>query len=224
MKLFVNNKRIKLVKRSKSIKDHDYDFLINAIDHIDLNKVQGKILITGASLDQLLSFIKALELKKLDKVKCFSFLVDDIEVAEKAIKKQFKIVKAAGGIVAKDDKVLLIHRLGTWDFPKGKLENNELAREGALREVEEECGVKAEIVEKICSTWHTYTDKDKKILKKTTWYHMRCLNDSKLKPQVEEQIDKIEYMNLEEAKAALKDSYQSIRYVFKKFKKNVSVE
>ena len=223
MKLFINNKRVRLVEKGKSLKQKKYDILLDSTDQIDLNKTRGHVLITNATNDKIDTFLKILELKKLENVKSFNFLVDSKAEAEKVFKKQFKIIKAAGGIVLKDDKLLLIHRLGNWDFPKGKLEQGEVTSEAGIREVEEECGVKAEIIEKLCATWHTYTDKDKKVLKKTTWYLMNCLDDSKLMPQTEEGIDKIEWLTPKEAQKALNNSYASVEYLMKRFNKLAKV-
>lgn len=219
MKLFINNKRVKLVGRNTSIKNNDYDIFLNTVDQVDLNKIHGKVFIANAKDEEIVTFLKLLEMKKFEKIKSFNFLVDSVTTSEKNIKKQFKVIKAAGGLVLKDGKVLLIHRMGVWDLPKGKLENNEIPGEGALREVEEECGIKAENISKLCVTWHSYTHKEKKILKKTTWFLMNCLNDDGLKPQLEEQIDRIEWMKPGKAEVSLADSYESIRYVLKKFKK-----
>jgi 8-oxo-dGTP pyrophosphatase MutT (NUDIX family) len=41
----------------------------------------------------------------------------------------------------------MILRLGKWDLPKGKMEKNEEPMICAIREVEEECGIKAKIIE-----------------------------------------------------------------------------
>ena len=56
-------------------------------------------------------------------------------------------VRAAGGIVVEDGRVLLIHRpkYDDWSFPKGKLEHGESWEEAALREVEEETGIACEL-------------------------------------------------------------------------------
>ena len=53
------------------------------------------------------------------------------------------MVKAAGGIVVRDGRVLLVHRpkYDDWSFPKGKLEEGETWADGAVRELEEETGL-----------------------------------------------------------------------------------
>ncbi len=219
MKLFINNKRIRLIPKSLSIKNIGFDVSISALEQIDLNKIHGHVLITHATNDLIDGYLKLLEMKKLNEVKSFNFLVDNEGISGKYIKDQYKIIKAAGGIVLKNEKLLMIHRLGVWDLPKGKLENGEPSSECAVREIEEECGVKAEITDKICTTWHTYTDKDKKILKKTSWYMLKCIDDKNAKPQLDEQIDELAWKSYKDAKDSLSDSYESVKYVLKAYRK-----
>ncbi|HEX5588633.1 MAG TPA: NUDIX hydrolase [Acidimicrobiia bacterium] len=68
-------------------------------------------------------------------------------------------VRAAGGVVwertAKGDtRILLVHRprYDDWSLPKGKAENDERAEETALREVEEETGMRCELGREIGRT------------------------------------------------------------------------
>lgn len=68
---------------------------------------------------------------------------------------------SAGGIVFKKDgrgwKVLMVkNRRGAWTFPKGRVEEEENLEEAALREVEEETGIKAEIERYVGSVEYTY--------------------------------------------------------------------
>ena len=79
-----------------------------------------------------------------------------------------KRVFSAGGIVLRKGtkvskgsngtKVLVTQHSGHhgWDFPKGHVEQGESSEQAALREVEEETGVKAEIVEKVGKTEYFY--------------------------------------------------------------------
>lgn len=85
-----------------------------------------------------------------------------------------------------------------------------------------ECNVKVRLGEHLCTTWHTYTQNRRSILKKTYWYVMACTNDASMKPQEEEGIDAIQWFTEAEATTALMDSYPSMRYLLKKYlKKNL---
>src|SRR5688500_163787 len=56
-------------------------------------------------------------------------------------------VRAAGGVVVRDGRVLLVHRpkYGDWTLPKGKAEPGESDEACAQREVEEETGLVCEL-------------------------------------------------------------------------------
>jgi 8-oxo-dGTP pyrophosphatase MutT (NUDIX family) len=58
------------------------------------------------------------------------------------------VIRAAGGVVVRDGRVLLVHRpkYDDWSLPKGKCTNGETDEECALREVEEESGLSCKIV------------------------------------------------------------------------------
>ncbi len=133
------------------------------------------------------------------------------------LRNKFSIIKAAGGLVRKKDKFLMIYRMKKWDLPKGKKEKNEKYRETAVREVEEECNIGVKIGPKICTTWHTYTMNRKAMLKKTRWYVMDLVDDSKMRPDGQEDIEEIRWMNPKEVYHALEHSYKSIRYVFERY-------
>jgi 8-oxo-dGTP diphosphatase len=64
------------------------------------------------------------------------------------------VVRAAGGLVVQDGKVLLVHRpkYGDWSFPKGKCDDGESDEACALREVAEETGLRCELLEEIGET------------------------------------------------------------------------
>jgi ADP-ribose pyrophosphatase YjhB (NUDIX family) len=49
---------------------------------------------------------------------------------------------SAGAVVLDDGHCLVIRRGSEWAFPKGHLERNEMPEDAAVREVEEETGVK----------------------------------------------------------------------------------
>ena len=139
------------------------------------------------------------------------------------LQQRFKVVKAAGGLVRKKEKFLMIYRMKKWDLPKGKKEKDEKYKQTAAREVEEECNITVKTGMKICTTWHTYTMNKRAMLKKTRWYMMDCVDDSKMKPQAAEDIEDIRWMSRKEVFHALEHSYKSISYVFEKYYSKVEV-
>ena len=107
-----------------------------------------------------------------------------------AIKEKFRVIKAAGGLVKNGEgDYLFIFRLGKWDLPKGKVDPGESMKKAAVREVEEECGIKVDYLgQKIITSYHIYQMKGEVVLKKTNWYEMGVNKVPKLKPQYEEDI------------------------------------
>lgn len=122
-----------------------------------------------------------------------------------------KMIIAGGGIVFNEkDELLMIHRRGKWDLPKGKIEAEEKIIDGALREVEEETGVLIKSVsEQPVHTYHAYRLKGKNSLKATSWYEMKAKpNQFKLTPQTEEDIDEVRWVKKSDLK-----NYQSECYL-----------
>ncbi len=148
-------------------------------------------------------------------------LVNDKKAVLDSIKKDFKVIKAAGGIVYHRDRCLLIYRKKKWDLPKGKLDRDESSGKAAVREIREETGVAGKLQHKICTTWHTYTFNDELVLKRTKWYLLDCISDRKMKPQAEEEIERLEWVTVGQAKSYLVNSYSSIRYVFERFEEKL---
>lgn len=94
-------------------------------------------------------------------------------------------------------EMLLIHRRGMWDLPKGKIEKGESPEEGALREVEEETGISGHQLSKpIPSTYHIYPQSGW-VLKKTYWYLMEVAGAGPLTPQAEEEIHAAEWVKVD---------------------------
>jgi 8-oxo-dGTP diphosphatase len=67
-------------------------------------------------------------------------------------------VQAAGGVVTREGRVAVVHRpkYEDWTFPKGKLDEGEDFEQAALREVEEETGLRCRLVRELPSS--SYTD------------------------------------------------------------------
>jgi len=193
----------------------------SAFDHIvdlRLEKLQktmltGHTLFLNATAATTMQVIQLLEKDLIKDLLSITMATREKSDVEEKIKGHYKVIKAAGGVVVKDGKWLLMYRRKKWDLPKGKLDKGENSKTAAVREIEEETGVKAIIRDKICTTWHTYTLNNNRILKRTKWYLFDCLDDSAMKPQAEEQIEKLDWYSKSESKSILINSYSSIRYV-----------
>jgi 8-oxo-dGTP pyrophosphatase MutT (NUDIX family) len=223
MKLFINDRLINIIKPSDAPYEFSaFDMVINSQTPLKGIKLEGRVLITDGTPAYIDALLALMELKKLKKLVSVTFVATHYKEVKRFVKKQFRIVEAAGGLVMKDEKFLMIFRLGKWDLPKGKLEKDEKTIEGAVREVEEECAVKVFPEGKVCATWHTYVHEGRKILKKTTWYLMECTDDSQMKPQIEEDIEDLRWMTETEVEQALKNSYGSIIMVFDQYWRAVS--
>lgn len=111
------------------------------------------------------------------------------------------IIESAGGLVCNHNHhVLLMFKRGKWDMPKGRIDEGQTKSEAALREVEEETGLKIDklsIKGKLVSTWHTTSHSNIKYLKKTHWYLMQYDgSDDDTAPQVEEGIIECRWVHL----------------------------
>ena len=107
------------------------------------------------------------------------------------------VVRAAGGIVVRDGSVLLVHRprYDDWSFPKGKLEGDESWEEGAIREVEEETGLRCEVGPLAGSTRYFVAQGPKEVR------YFRMTSDGEAVAQNE--VDEVRWALFEEARALL---------------------
>jgi 8-oxo-dGTP pyrophosphatase MutT (NUDIX family) len=62
-----------------------------------------------------------------------------------------RVIKAAGGVVMRDGRVALVHRprYDDWTLPKGKLDPAESFEQAAVREVQEETGLRSRLVREL---------------------------------------------------------------------------
>lgn len=124
----------------------------------------------------------------------------------------FRIVEAGGGLVFNEKKeALLIFRRGFWDLPKGKLDEGESITHAAVREVQEETGLKKiELKNFICETNHVYRNKKgRRCIKRTYWYKMET-TQKKLVPQTEEDIEQAIWTKLKSIEFDRIKIYRSI--------------
>jgi 8-oxo-dGTP pyrophosphatase MutT (NUDIX family) len=160
---------------------------------------------------------------RLDLVKCRNELPIDIllvvkvknpESAIRSVFATYDFVQAAGGIVKRKNKHLFIERLGVWDLPKGKMEDNEIPEETAIREIEEECGIEKPVIRGLIGvTFHTYEYKGKPTLKKNWWYALDYNGPKELVPQTEEAITQAVWLTKKEWSTVRENTYASIAEV-----------
>ena len=126
---------------------------------------------------------------------------------------------AAGGIVENEvGEILFQFRRGKWDLPKGKLDEGESIEECAVREVEEETGLRnIQLGELIGVTNHCYNEKGTNIDKKTYWFAMKVSGDQKLIPQTEEDILELRWVKESELEKYLSNTFLNIIEIVEKY-------
>ncbi len=221
MNLFINDMHIVLKRQEATYDATLFDVVLDLKQSIiKYNNLRGTVLIINAQQKDVQELLKLALGHKFEQINCVTLMVTNFEAVKQMVKGSFKILQAAGGLVKKADAAafLLMYRLKKWDFPKGKLDEGEKFKAAALREVEEECNVKVKIVKRICTTWHNYTQGRTQILKQTRWYLMDCTDESKMKPQVSEDIERLEWIAEDKVSEQLMDTYASIRFVYQAYK------
>lgn len=192
-----------------------YKVFINdsSISFIEKPLSNGTPHLNYESKDQLQSVLN--ELESNPDIQHQIMAVDSLDVVWKDFVSLYKIIEAAGGVVRNNDgEILMIYRLGKWDLPKGKLEEGESIEEGAVREVIEECGIaNLRVLKELPITYHTYSIGDKKILKRTYWYEMHTKHVGELVPQIEEHIEKAQWINPDFLDEYMGNTYASIHWL-----------
>lgn len=223
MIIFIADKTIRILEidPSQKLNFGKYQTIITS-ENEDLSpsKWHKNVVLSFPSKMAILAFFEYSQKYNINQIESVTILVNSKSKTLTFIKSLYKVVKAAGGVVFDKDKVLLMKRLGKWDLPKGKAESGENSRETAEREVEEECGIKVKLGDKICTTWHTYLYKEKWTIKRTKWYYMQSDSSKPTIPQIEEGIEELKWVDISEVEQYTNNTYESIRYVLKKTKVN----
>jgi ADP-ribose pyrophosphatase YjhB (NUDIX family) len=218
MNLFVNDIPIRILKPGKNLKAGDFNIIIDAVaEPITKAKLIHHVWIQKATLSDLETILDLVNSKVPIGLVSLFVSVSDYEGVRPFLATKFKIVKAAGGVIRKKEKFLMIYRMKKWDLPKGKKEPGEKNKETASREVLEECQITVRVSKRICTTWHTYTMNKRAMLKKTRWYVMEVVDDTNARPAQEEDIEELRWMTQKEVYHALENSYRSIRFVFERY-------
>ena len=195
-KVFVNEKKLLLSKQSEN-----------------LEKTLGYEDITTLEI--------ALDLLENTSVKELNVFGEDIDQIWKEFQSLFRIIEAAGGLVNNPEgDILFIKRLGKWDLPKGKMEKGESREESAVREIEEETGLKdVKLMQFINTTYHIYVERNgEKILKCTHWFEMDFNGEDTSKPQIEEGITEVAWKNTSQIEEEVFPStFKNIKLIVKEF-------
>jgi len=222
MIIFFDDRPFKIVRTNQltEAETAQFDQIVDLrLTKLQKNLFNGHVLFLNATATTAVQAINILEKEMPADLLSITMATREKSEVEDKIKGIFKVIKAAGGVVIKDGKWLFMFRRKKWDLPKGKLDKGENSKGAAVREIEEETGVKAIIRDKVCTTWHTYSLNNNRILKKTKWYVLDCIDDSAMSPQAEEQIEKLSWLTQAEGQAILVNSFSSIRYVVESLKK-----
>jgi 8-oxo-dGTP pyrophosphatase MutT (NUDIX family) len=110
-------------------------------------------------------------------------------------------LRAAGGLVICDGRILLVHRpkYDDWAFPKGKLEDGESWEDAALREVEEETGLQCVLGAYVGSTHYPIREG----MKEVRYFSMAADGE----PEARNEVDAVRWVSPAEARALLSYDY-----------------
>lgn len=164
--------------------------------------------------EQVHSAVRALMKKKLPRAYVYH---PNMEEVLNKFTKAIPLVVAAGGVVTnKEGKVLFIYRKDKWDLPKGVKKKKESIEDCAVREVEEETGVKDLKIENFLrTTYHVFKRNRKYKLKEVHWFAMKTDYEGELVGEASEGIEKVKWKGPRKIKKALENSYLNIRILFK---------
>ncbi|MEX2007325.1 MAG: NUDIX domain-containing protein [Candidatus Levyibacteriota bacterium] len=128
---------------------------------------------------------------------------------------------SAGGVVYKKEDgktfILVAQHSGHhgWVFPKGLIDKGEKKEEAAIREVEEETGIKAKILKPLSPIEFWYVFEGEKRKKRVYYFLMECVGGNVEKHDKE--MEKVEWLPKEEVENRL--TYKSEKEVWSEVRK-----
>jgi 8-oxo-dGTP diphosphatase len=115
-----------------------------------------------------------------------------------------RVVRASGGVVTRtrdgDTEVLLVHRpkYDDWSLPKGKREPAETDEQCAVREVEEETGVRCRLGRELLPTGYPDARERPKLVR---YWAMSVVSERPFVPTHE--VDEVRWVSINDVAAAL---------------------
>ena len=108
-------------------------------------------------------------------------------------------IEAAGGVVTRDGLFAVVHRpkYDDWTLPKGKLDAGETFEQAALREVEEETGLRCTLLRELPSTEYSVRDRPKVV----RYWLMDVVEDPGFAPN--DEVDELRWLSPEDALSLL---------------------
>ncbi|MDB5227729.1 MAG: ADP-ribose pyrophosphatase [Bacteroidota bacterium] len=205
-KLFINNKTVFLCQNPAIVENlmHE-DFIIEPYVNKEKFRSTLNIILNNINKSNVVLFYP------------------DIEKLFAEVTSHFECIEAAGGVVKnQSNETLLIHRLGCWDLPKGKIEKKETIEQAAIREVLEETGLTGvKILKPITfkkllnkATYHSYYIGEKLALKVSYWFEMFTTSEN-LIPQKDEHIEQAIWVKAHDIPSYFDNMYPSIIDVLK---------
>jgi 8-oxo-dGTP pyrophosphatase MutT (NUDIX family) len=110
-----------------------------------------------------------------------------------------KPVHAAGGVVLRDGRLAVVHRprYDDWTLPKGKLDPDESFEGAALREVEEETGLRCRLVRELPAVQYEVRGRPKLV----RYWAMEVEDETPFVPN--DEVDEVRWLEPQEALALL---------------------
>ena len=109
------------------------------------------------------------------------------------------VIRACGGVIERDGRVVAVHRpkYDDWSLPKGKAHRGESDEDCALREIEEETGLRVDLGEELATTTHLDAAGRPKRIR---WWKMTPLA-GEFTPT--DEVDRLRWVTPDEARALL---------------------